>query len=198
VCISRYPPVTAHASRLWPFCPPAVHKPAMAEMDILRPFHELEVPHQHRLQPPALCHFGGGKPRTPATGLFLGQIGERAFLNFQRFDSFEQRGARCRSESVSGPRGVYQLVAVIIADDQCVEILGRCGVTGDDEFTNPECTSRWPRTRRNLGPCTAGTGTRGSDTASWWPSSPVRAARGLNVGVLAAIPLRNAVPILSG
>ncbi len=44
----------------------------------------------------------------------------------------------------------------------------------------------------------AGSGTRGSDTASWRPSSPVRAARGLNVGVLAAIPLRNAVPILSG
>jgi hypothetical protein len=36
-----------------------------------------------------------------------------------------------------------------------------------------------------------------SDTASWRPSSPVRAAR-LNVVVLAAIPIRNAVPILVG
>ena len=43
----------------------------------------------------------------------------------------------------------------------------------------------------------ARTGTRGSDTASWRPSSPLRAARGLNVGVLAAIPLKDAVPILS-
>jgi len=44
----------------------------------------------------------------------------------------------------------------------------------------------------------AETGTRGSDTASWRPSSPLRAARSLNVAALAAIPRRNAVPILAG
>jgi hypothetical protein len=34
--------------------------------------------------------------------------------------------------------GVYQPVAVIIADDQRVEILGRWRVTGDDEFLAPD------------------------------------------------------------
>src|SRR5580700_6116076 len=71
------------------------HKLAVPKVVVRRPFDELELPHELRLEPPTVHHLRGGKTRAPAPGLFLGQIREGAFLDFQWLDLLEQFRSRC-------------------------------------------------------------------------------------------------------
>jgi hypothetical protein len=99
------------------------HKLAVPKVAVRRPFDELELPHELRLEPPTVHHLRGGKTRAPAPGLFLGQIREGALLDFQRFDLLEQFRSRCGREATAGPGGIDQPVALEVADDQRVEVL---------------------------------------------------------------------------
>src|ERR1700691_5885082 len=79
------------------------HKLAVPKVAVRRPFDELELSHQLRLEPPTFQHLRGGQTRAPAPGLFLGQIPEGAFLDFEWLDLFEQFRSRCWSEAGAGP-----------------------------------------------------------------------------------------------
>ena len=78
---------------------------------------------QHRLQPPAVLHLRRRQPRAPSAALRLGQIRERALLDFQRAKLLHQLRAHHRREPVAGPRGVDQLVALVVSEDERVERL---------------------------------------------------------------------------
>lgn len=73
---------------------PQRHEPAVPKVLITRPFDELKLRHQHRLQPPAFAHLGRRQSSAPASGLLLRQIRERAILDFQRLNLLEQLSAR--------------------------------------------------------------------------------------------------------
>src|ERR1700676_3074722 len=66
------------------------HKLAVPKVAVRGPFDELELSHKLRRKPPTLYHLRGGQTRTPPPGLFLGEIRERAFLDFERLDLLEQ------------------------------------------------------------------------------------------------------------
>lgn len=68
------------------------HEPAVAQVGVLRPFHELELPNEHRLQPPAFRHLRRCEARAPPPGLLFGQVREWAFLHFKRLYLSEQLG----------------------------------------------------------------------------------------------------------
>jgi hypothetical protein len=99
------------------------HKLAVPKVVIRRPFDELELPHDLRLEPSTFHHLCGRQTCTPAPSLFLGQVCEGAFLYFQRLKLLEQLRSRRRREAIPGPRGVDQPVALVVSDDQRVEIL---------------------------------------------------------------------------
>ena len=56
----------------------------MAKTVFRRPFHELELPYQYRLQPPAFSHLSCGKTATPPATFGLRQIPEGALGGFER------------------------------------------------------------------------------------------------------------------
>jgi hypothetical protein len=113
---------------------PQSHNLAMAKVAFRRPFDELEVPHELRLEPPTFHHFRGRQTCAPTTSLFLGQICEGAFLDFQRLHLLEQFRSRCGREATAVPGGIDQAVAFVVRDDQCIEILERRRVSGDNEL----------------------------------------------------------------
>jgi len=100
---------------------PQSHKPAVPQVGILRPLNKLKLPHQQRLQPPATFHFRRSESRTPAASFLLRQIGERAFLGFQRLEPFHEFGPELGCKTVPCTRSVNQLIAVIIAENQRIE-----------------------------------------------------------------------------
>src|SRR5271154_1342171 len=65
------------------------HKLAVPKVAVRRPFDELELSYELRLEPPTFQHFSGGQTRAPVPGLLLGKIREGAFLNFERLDLLE-------------------------------------------------------------------------------------------------------------
>jgi len=95
----------------------------MPQVLVRCPLNKFELPHQDRLQPPAVSHLRRREALAPAARLLLGKIREGAVLDFQWPDLLEQFGARRRRESTAGPSGVDQFVTFVIADDQCVEVL---------------------------------------------------------------------------
>jgi hypothetical protein len=52
-------------------------KPRMPEVLVRCPFQEFELPHQDRLEPPAVFHLRGGQPLAPSSSPRLRQIRER-------------------------------------------------------------------------------------------------------------------------
>jgi hypothetical protein len=58
------------------------HKLAVPKVAVRRPFDELELPDELRLEPPTFHHFRGGQTCSPTPSLFLGQVREGAFLEF--------------------------------------------------------------------------------------------------------------------
>ena len=58
------------------------HKLAVPKVAIRRPFDELELPNDLRLEPSTLHHLCGRQTCTPTASLFLWQICEGAFLYF--------------------------------------------------------------------------------------------------------------------
>jgi len=92
-------------------------------------------------------HLGGGQTCAPTPGFFLRQIRERAFLDFQRFKLLEQLRSRRGRASTARPRSIDQPVALVVTDNQRVEILKRWRVSGDDELVSLIDTHFLPSTR---------------------------------------------------
>ena len=73
------------------------HGLAVPEVAVRRPFDELELPDELRLEPPTFHHFRGGQTCSPTSSPFPGKFAKRAFLDFPRLDLLEQFRSQCGS-----------------------------------------------------------------------------------------------------
>src|SRR5687768_11484276 len=67
-----------------------------------RPLEKLELPHELRLQPPAVRHLRLRQPLPPAAALRFGQVRERAFLDLEPAKLSEQLRPGRRCEAIPG------------------------------------------------------------------------------------------------
>src|SRR5215469_10288487 len=96
----------------------------MPQVTVGGPLDKLELPDQKRLQPSALFHFLGGEPNAPASAFRFGQIRERTPVHLQPLEAFEQLHSRWRSEPIARAPRIHQFRAVVVAEDDCIEIVG--------------------------------------------------------------------------
>ena len=106
----------------------------MPQMAVWCPLQKLELPDQQWLQPSALVHLLSGQSLTPAAATRCRQIREGALRDFQILELPKQLLAERWCESVSRARGIHELVAFVVSEDQSIEILSSRGVASDDKF----------------------------------------------------------------
>jgi len=75
----------------------------MPQMIVGRPFGELELPNEHRLDPAALLHLGRRKPLAPPAAFGLWEIRERAPGDLETAKPLQQRFPKSRCEAVARP-----------------------------------------------------------------------------------------------
>jgi hypothetical protein len=96
----------------------------MAQMIVGRPFKKLELTHQHGLEPAAFFHLCGRKSLSPAPAAGFGQVRKRALCCFQPLKLPKQLLARRGREPVASSGDIDEFVAIVIAEDQSIEVPG--------------------------------------------------------------------------
>jgi hypothetical protein len=106
----------------------------MPQVTIRRPFGELDLGDQVRLEPHAVFHlFLGQGPLRP---LLLRQVSKRASVDHQTLEPTRHFPANLRHEPISHLGGIKKPVGVVVADDQRVKRITRC-VAANDELLPP-------------------------------------------------------------
>jgi hypothetical protein len=106
-------------------------------MVVAGPLEELELPDQHGLEPYALGHLRLRQPLTPASALLLRQVHERAAIDLQALELTKERGPAGGGEPCPGPGHVDEILALVVAEHQCVERRGSSRVAANHEFLTP-------------------------------------------------------------
>jgi hypothetical protein len=94
------------------------------------PVRVLYLRDEVRLQPAAFGHLVGRETLTLPTLVALGQVRKRAGLDFERVETLENARPKSRDEPVAHTRNVDEVVALVIADDERVEVLNLTGNGG--------------------------------------------------------------------
>jgi hypothetical protein len=108
----------------------------MPQVLVRRPLHKLELPDEHRLQPPAVFHLRRGQAFAPP-GAYLRQVRERTLGNLQPPELLLQLLPHGRCEPTPSPRSVHQPIALPIPEDQCIEVTATDRVAADHEPLGP-------------------------------------------------------------
>lgn len=114
---------------------PQPNKAGMPQVAVRGHFQQLELAHQHRIQPPALQHLLDSQAHSPPPTLSFRQISKGALGRLQPPELPEQlRPPRCRCKAIAGAGHVDQPVTLVVANDHRIEVLGTKGVPGNHEL----------------------------------------------------------------
>jgi hypothetical protein len=94
------------------FVVPQRNELGVPQVIFARPLQELDLRDQHRFQPPAVLYLRCRQARTPSAALRLGEIHERASIEFESAKCLEQLLADDGRKSISSACGVDQTVAL--------------------------------------------------------------------------------------
>jgi hypothetical protein len=111
-------------------------QPRMPQVLFRRPLHKLELPDEHRLQPPAVFHLRRGQAFAPP-GAYLRQVRERTLGNLQPPELLLQLLPHGRCEPTPSPRSVHQPIALPIPEDEGIEVTATDRVAADHEPLGP-------------------------------------------------------------
>src|SRR4029453_8725006 len=106
----------------------------MAQVPVPRPFGEGDFRDQYRLHPFEDFHVLNCDPFAPVSGPRARQIGEGALADAQRPQQLEQCRALWWCEARADARGEAQLLVLIVADDDGLEVVVFRLISADDEF----------------------------------------------------------------
>ena len=89
------------------------------------PIRVLDLGDQLRFQPAAFGHLVGRETLAPSALVALGQVRKGAGLDFELVETLEDLRPKSRDKSVAHARNIDEVVALVIADDDRVEVLWR-------------------------------------------------------------------------
>src|SRR6516164_7198987 len=98
------------------------------------PFRELDLNHKSRSEPSTLGHVFSRESFAPAALSRLRQIRERAFIDLEPAEQFEDLGSRFGYESAAHSSGTDQIVAIVVSDRDRIEAARQRNVAADDKF----------------------------------------------------------------
>jgi DNA-binding transcriptional ArsR family regulator len=113
---------------------PEANESRMPQMSVWCPLQKFEFADQQWFLPSALVHLFSGQSLTPAAAPRFRQIREGALRDFQILELPKQLLAERWGESISRARRIHELVALVVSEDQSIEILSSRGVASNDEF----------------------------------------------------------------
>src|SRR5450631_2722450 len=77
----------------------------VTQVILARPFHELKLSHQHRIQPPTIRHLRRRQPSTPTSGFLLWQVREWTIDDFELLKPLHQIRPERGRETISRAGG---------------------------------------------------------------------------------------------
>src|SRR4030095_6866005 len=103
----------------------------MSQVTIRRPFGELDLRDQLRLEPHTVFHFF--LDQSPLRALSLGQVSKRASVDLKPLEPLRHFTAKLRHKPISDFGDIQKSLALVIANDQCVKRIAR-SVTADHKL----------------------------------------------------------------
>src|SRR5260370_863613 len=112
-----------------------------------RPVRVLYLRDKLRLQPAAFGHLVGRETLTPPALVALGQVRKGAGLYFELVETLENLHPKSRDETGPDARNVDEVVALVIADDERVEVLAGRDIAADHKLLSLVDTHFYPSAR---------------------------------------------------